>query len=54
MALYIITDIQTGETETIALDSDDFYFMVEVIRNRNKSEIRFTFEAIEQNKPLGV
>jgi len=50
--LYMITDINTKETSTLALDAEGYYRALDVIEKQNRNETRYTIERVETNKPL--
>ena len=50
--LYLITDINTNETSTLALDAEGYYRALDVIEKQNRIETRYTIERVETNKAL--
>lgn len=51
-SLYILTDLQTNNTKTVALDREDYYRLTDAMYRLNAREYRYTLELVEQNKPL--
>ena len=50
--LYMITDINTKETSTLALDTEGYYRALDVLNKQNRIETRYTIERVETNKAL--
>ena len=51
-SLYMLTDLQTNNTKTVALDSEDYYRLTDAVYRINCREYRYQLELVEQNKPL--
>lgn len=51
-SLYMLTDLQTNNTKTVALDREDYYRLTDAMYRINCREYRYQLELVEQNKPL--
>ena len=50
--LYMLSNINTNETTTLAMDAEGYYRVLDLINKQNRTETRYTIERVETNKAL--